>query len=66
MFWGEFSKELRMEGQKRFKPPTFRRYQKPTVKNMERREKAGPCYIVTKCNDCPLDKVTVKQCRRSK
>ena len=35
-----------------------------SAKFKPKREKNGPCYIITSCNDCPLEKVTVKRCER--
>ncbi len=65
MFWGDFSKELRMEEQKRFVAPLFKRYQKPAAKVVPRKLTRGKVMLLTGlCNDCPFEKVTVKQCKK--
>ena len=63
MFWGDFPKEMRMAEQERFKPPTFRRYQRPAAKYVVK-GKNGPVFLITKCNDCPFEKVSQKTCKR--
>lgn len=64
MLWGNFARETRIEEKKRFISPTFNPYHKPCDKVVTKKEKDGPCYVISKCNDCPLEKVTVKRCKR--
>ena len=63
MFYGDFSKDLRIEEQKRFISPIFKRYQKPITKYVYK-EVNGPVLNGRPCNDCPFDKATMKQCKR--